>query len=161
MLCGTAMNAPGRPNAIAKPAPGAGGLVTGSGNDANPWARMHRDMSSNLSLSASDAWPPSEPGPGSKLLHALWADWNAGDSGLIPEPTGILTPPPPPGSGKFGTPCERMQSANLIPVEAPPAPVDELDEEPHAATASTQPARASERTGRMRACFTHGGITGA
>src|SRR6478736_2155477 len=46
--------------------------------------------------------------------HAFWAAWNAGELGLTPGPP-ILTPKPPPGavwnwgSGKSGTPCERMQ----------------------------------------------------
>jgi hypothetical protein len=37
----------------------------------------------------------------------------------------IWMPPPPPdlGSGKFGTPCERTQSASLIPVSARGYPV--------------------------------------
>src|ERR1035441_6008381 len=47
------------------------------------------------------------PPPGSSFSQDCWADWNAGACWLIPE-TGE------PGSGKFGTPCERMQSANLI-----------------------------------------------
>jgi hypothetical protein len=46
--------------------------------------------------------------------HALWADRNAGACGLSPEAGVILTSPSLGfGSGKFGTPCERMQSENL------------------------------------------------
>jgi hypothetical protein len=72
----------------------------------------------------------------------LCADWNAGDRGLIPE--GIWMPPPGPGSGKLGTPCARMQSANLIPAALPLEPDEppELPEDPHAASITVQPAAA-------------------
>jgi len=71
---------------------------------------------------------------------------------LTPEPTLIwIPPPPPPGSGKFGTPCKRMQSANLIPAGSPfePDPLFDLPEDPHAVSATAQPAVASA-TARMR-----------
>ena len=77
---------------------------------------MHRASSSILTLSASDAGAGPPPGPGSRVEHLFWADWNAGACGLIPAP--IWTPPPGPGSGKFGTPCERMQSAYLMPADS-------------------------------------------
>jgi hypothetical protein len=59
---------------------------------------------------------PARPGPppGSNFEHAFCADWNAGDWGLIPELELIWIPPPALGSGKFETPCARMQSENLI-----------------------------------------------
>ena len=48
--------------------------------------------------------------------HAFCAAWKAGERGLISEPgPPIRMPTPPPGavwksgSGKLGTPCERMQ----------------------------------------------------
>jgi hypothetical protein len=44
------------------------------------------------------------------------------------------------GSGKFGTPCERMQVANLSPAVAPlEAALFGLAEDPHAATNMAQP----------------------
>ena len=64
---------------------------------------------------------------------------NAGDRGLIPEPSGIWIPPPPElGSGKFGTPCERMQSAALIPAPAAlePDALCEVLDDPQAAIAT-------------------------
>src|ERR1035441_106661 len=54
------------------------------------------------------------PPPGCNLAHACFADWNAGDDGLTPA-IGWNPPPLAPGSGKFGTSCERMHSANLSP----------------------------------------------
>jgi hypothetical protein len=48
-------------------------------------------------------------------LQPVWAASNAGEAELIP---GTLTLNPPPfgvGSGKFDTPCERMQRAKLSP----------------------------------------------
>src|SRR5262249_38805120 len=46
---------------------------------------------------------------GSTLRQAAWAAWNR--ELLTPSccGDGFGTAPPPPGSGKFGTPCERMQ----------------------------------------------------
>ena len=58
--------------------------------------------------------------------------------------SGIWMPPPEPGSGKFGTPCARIQSANLIPADTLLA-LDELPEDPHAASATAQPNAASAR----------------
>ncbi len=67
--------------------------------------------------------PPGLP-PGTSLAHARRAALNAGDCALTPEVR--FTPPPPAlGSGKLGTPRERMQSASLsagvspLPVAAP------------------------------------------
>lgn len=78
-----------------------------------------------------------------RLEHLLWADWNAGDCGLIPAP--IWTPPPGPGSGKFGTPCERMQSAYLIPTDSLLASELALGfpDDPHPASTIVQPAAAT------------------
>lgn len=69
---------------------------------------------------------------------------------MIPEPAGIWMPPlpPPPGSGKFGTPCDRMQSANRIP-DARTAAFDlplEFAEEPHAVRAAEEATAASAAT---------------
>jgi hypothetical protein len=71
------------------------------------------------------------------LAHACCADWNAGARELMLE--GRLTPPFGLGSGKLGTPCLRMQSAYLIPCEAPLlAAALGLPEDPHAASATAQ-----------------------
>ena len=112
------MNDPGLPKAIPKPAPGGGGVAVGSGNVARPCLRMHSASLTIASYRLSGADPLPGPPPGSSFEHAFWADWNAGDWGLIPDPELMWIPPPALGSGKFGMPCERMQSANLIP--APP-----------------------------------------
>jgi hypothetical protein len=109
---------------------------------------MHRASASILSFICSELWLCSDPGPGANGEHLRCAERNAGDRGSI-EPGFSWTPPPGPGSGKFGTPFERMQFANLRPPGTPPDP-DELPEEPHAAIASAQPASASGRTRCMR-----------
>jgi hypothetical protein len=98
-------------------------------------------------LRVSDTGPRGGPPPGKRLEHAFWASWNAGDWGSIPELELIWIPPPALGSGKFGTPCERMQSANLIGAE-PPLALEELAEDPHALSASAQPTAASATTGK-------------
>jgi hypothetical protein len=138
------MNDPGPPNAMPKPVPGAGAVVVGSGNVDKPCLRMHSASLSISSLRLSDPTLGGPP-PGSSFEHAFWADWNAGDWGLIPELELIWIPPPEPGSGKFGTPCERMQSANLIPADSPlePDPLFGLPEDPHALSATAQLTAAS------------------
>lgn len=72
---------------------------------------------------------------------------------MIPEPEPIWIPPPAPGSGKFETPWERMQSENLIPADcavdlelSPEAP-----DEPHAVSAAAQPATTSQTSWRRHA----------
>jgi hypothetical protein len=50
----------------------------------------------------------SVPPFGMRWRHARCAAWKPGDRGLIPEEGVKLIPPPALGSGKFGTPCERM-----------------------------------------------------
>lgn len=147
IACGIAMIDPGAPNATPKPAPGAGAVATGSGNVDRPCARMHLDIASIASFWVSEACPWTGPPFGNSFEHADWADWKAGDWGLIPEPIGNWRPPPPPGSGKLGTPCERMHCANLIP--ALPLEADwlfDLPDDPHAFSATAQPtARAAAR----------------
>jgi hypothetical protein len=115
--CRTERNAPGLPNAMPPPLGGPdGGDAAGSGNVVSPRARMHSASLTSSCLRASDPCPLPGPPPGSKFWHALWADWNAGDCGLIPEPAVIWIPPPEPlGSGKFGTPCERSAVGELDP----------------------------------------------
>jgi len=148
------MNDPGRPKAMPKPVPGAGAVVLGSGNVDKPCLRMHSASLSIATFWLSDTGPLGGPPPGMSLEHASWADWNAGDRGLIPELELIWIPPPALGSGKFGTPCERMQSANLSPAAAPLEPDRSFDrpEDPHAVSASAQLPTASA-TARMRRQF--------
>ena len=108
---------------------------------------------------------PLSPGPGP---HARWADWNAGDCGLIPE-LGLKNPLEPfaPGSGRFGTPWERMQFANLrADVLAPEELALGLPEDPQAAIATAQlaAARTSDRLRRYtgsvnRTCCTERAVT--
>jgi hypothetical protein len=64
---------------------------------------------------------------------------------LIPELLLNWMPPPPAlGSGMSGTPCVRMQSANLIPMLTWPVP-DGLLDEPHALSAIAQPTAATQK----------------
>src|ERR1039458_4618734 len=89
---------------------------------------------------------------GCRLAHACCAAWNAGASGLMSG--GRLTLPSGLGSGKVGTPWERMQSAYLIPWgEAPEAPeaavLVALLEDPQAAIA-TAPVTAASAIDRPR-----------
>lgn len=61
---------------------------------------------------------PAEPAPflDSLLVHVASADWNCGEFRSTPlnEPSlGVKRPPEKLGSGKSGTPCARMQTANL------------------------------------------------
>jgi hypothetical protein len=85
---------------------------------------------------------------GSRFRHAVSAVRNAGDDALIPGTPLKLIPPVALGSGKFGTPCERMQRAKLSPscaaalwLESEPAFPARLellrDPEPHAAIEAT------------------------
>jgi len=119
-----------------------------------PCARMHSDVLSSCAWACADGGP--EPGrpPGSSFPQFFWADWKDGEAGLTPDPIWILKAPPLPlGSGKFATPCDRMQSANLIPceaaLEAEAALFEEAEpdvlEEPHAAIATPQTSAGSAR----------------
>ena len=93
----------------------------GSGQFGTPWERMHRaNVRMSLHDCCSSAWVGWLPGPfGSRCMQALWADWN----------WELLTPsccrltlgiaPLLSGSGKFGTPLERMHVANASDDERP------------------------------------------
>jgi hypothetical protein len=100
---------------------------------------MHRASFTIASLRLADTAGLPGPPPGISFEHAFWADWKAGDWGSIPELESILIPPPALGSGKFGTPCDRMQAANLIATPAPFEPDPGLAEDPHAVNAIAQP----------------------
>lgn len=125
-----------KPGPMMRIGPGGESTRVGSGNLANPCARMHL-----ANLSAARNWlsvaltPPDAP-PGASRAHAPRSDLNAGDRGLIPVPARLSPPPPPLGSGKVGTPFARMQSANFSPSDSLPWPV--VCDDPHAATATTQ-----------------------
>jgi hypothetical protein len=120
-------------------------VTCGSGKLGTPCERMHWAILSAFARIA--VMPPGGPLPpcGSFELQACDADWNAGAlTGtpltviVWPEPARceawICTPPPllAVGSGKLGTPCERIQLANAIPLDcadadAPEPLVLELD----------------------------------
>ena len=99
---------------------------------------MHCAFASAARLWLSEAGDPLGSGLWVSLSHFCPADWTAGAWVLIGEPwppTGL------PGSGKLGTPCDRMQSANLS-ASVSPLPVAAallgLSENPHALSARTQ-----------------------
>lgn len=72
-----------------------------------PWARMHRDTANACCW----AWACcAAVGLGCLDWHALSAFWNAAPLGSspLPGPPCIWIAPCEFGSGKFGTPCERM-----------------------------------------------------
>src|ERR1700733_6628859 len=93
---------------------------------------------------------PLSDSPTIRCLQAFWAVWTCelptAPSALMAAALGI--PPLPAGSGKSGTPCERMQeeyasSLELPLAEAPPPAVDDpvappgvVGPLPHAATAT-------------------------
>jgi hypothetical protein len=105
---------------------------------------MHFENATAASLLLSDI-RRGLPLSGISLRQACCADWNAGENGLIPE-SGPIWMVPPFGSGKFGTPCERMHSESA---SAGPALAEVLRpaEDPQAARATAQVpvARASDR----------------
>src|ERR1700677_1518711 len=87
--------------------------VVGSGNPEMPCLRMHCATFSIRAIVCADACVV-EPGPrrppGMSFWHFACAALNAGEEGFVPAPT--WNPPPACGSGKLGTPLERMHSAN-------------------------------------------------
>ena len=107
----------------------------------NPWLRRQRANASSAAICAgvrAVLWFGGPP-PGSRCWQADAPDLNAGDWSLkaVLNSRGEVV-----GSGKFGTPCERMQSEKLTAsccawaVVGWPSVVDELGElEPQAAIA--------------------------
>jgi hypothetical protein len=82
---------------------------------------MHSDVASICDFVAADGFPVPGPPSGMRLPHAFWAAWNDGDAGLMPElllRLKLTLPPEVLGSGKFGTPWERMHDAKLTPAIA-------------------------------------------
>jgi hypothetical protein len=136
---------------------GGGGSGFGSGRSEIPRARMHPAQWSSRAYACADGGADGGRFTGSKCWQAVCAASNAGEAELIP---GTLTLNPPPfgvGSGKFDTPCERMQRAKLSPsccawawlglepeLAGEPELLGEL--EPHAAI--TALARTTATTGR-------------
>ena len=68
-----------------------------------------------FAICAGVGWPPL----GKSFWQTLRADWNAGELGSMPIPEWIVITPWPFGSGKFGTPCLRMQAENFAPSAVP------------------------------------------
>src|SRR5437762_9125200 len=79
--------------------------VVGSGQSGTPWERMHW-AKSRIPLSVSSTWASLAF---SRDAQAFWADSNS--ELLTPSCCGPTFGRAPllSGSGKFGTPCERMQ----------------------------------------------------
>ena len=107
------------------PATLVGTEVLGSGNWEIPCWRMHCAILTSLARVCAEGCVvepgPGGPPPGRSFWHFARAALNAGDEGLIPAPTGKRNPPPGFGSGKLGTPLERMHLANASPRPAPGA----------------------------------------
>jgi hypothetical protein len=108
---------------------------------------MHRASLTNESLRLSDGMAPV-PAAGASRLQARCAEANAGASGLMLF--GITSPCPGWGSGKFGTPCERMHRV-MASNGPPPAPAPlGLADDPQAAIATAQPIATSTTAVRRR-----------
>ena len=131
--------------------------MLGSGNPEIPCLRIHADTASIRACACEDGG--SEPGGpfGSRRWHACAADWNAGDSTVLCEPIRTVWPLTV-GSGKFGTPCERMHLENATPdstalavdaeVLAPPVGLLERPPHPVTSTALRRAAAVSRRGSR-------------
>src|ERR1019366_7441459 len=97
-------------------------LNVGSGGVGTPCLRMHCALAIAASFWLSGIGGLGALPPASSLSHDWSADWKAGDCGLTLEgmtmPSKVLTGPLGVlpfeiGSGRFGTPCERMQTTNF------------------------------------------------
>jgi hypothetical protein len=127
----------------------------GSGMPGTPCVRTHlANLSAARNWVSVDRTPPLPPG--ASRAHARLADLNAG----VPVSATLVEPPPPFGSGKLGTPCARMQSANSTAGEGVPEPVALLGpcEDPQAASAMAQTASAA---GRRASSITRSTVRGA
>jgi hypothetical protein len=128
--------------------------VLGSGNSEIPCLRIHADISSIRDRACGDGGSELGAPFGSRRWHECAADWNAGDRMALGEPIRTCWPLTF-GSGKFGTPCERMHLENATPdatalaadaeVFAPPVALVELPPHPAASTPLTSAAAASGR----------------
>src|SRR6516165_518397 len=101
---------------------------------------MHRVNASAARSSAAvgTAGPPKCRPTGCRLAHAFLAARNAGENGLGSAPF-------EPGSGKFGVPFARMQSAYFTACASGDPELLGLREEPHAADTTAQTASAARR----------------
>ncbi len=91
-----------------------GGEVLGSGNPEIPCLRMHTDTLSIRACACEDGGSEFGGPFGSRRRQECTADWNAGDCMVLREPIRTVWPLTF-GSGKFGTPCERMHPENATP----------------------------------------------
>jgi hypothetical protein len=124
------------------PAEFDGGEVLGSGNPEIPCLRIHADTASIRACACPDGGSDLGGPFGSRRWHECAADWNTGDCTVLGEPIRTVWPLTF-GSGKFGTPCERMHLVNASPdstalaadaevlappvgLEAPPHPVTSI-----------------------------------
>jgi hypothetical protein len=120
-----------------------GGEVLGSGNPEIPCLRIHADTASIRACACPDGGSELGGPFGSRRWHECAADWTAGDCTVLGEPIRTVWPLTF-GSGKFGTPCERMHLAKATPDStalaadaealAPPVGLGELP--PHPATST-------------------------
>jgi hypothetical protein len=91
-----------------------GGEVLGSGNPEMPCLRIHADTLSIRACSCGDEGSELGAPFGSRRWHECTADSNAGDRMTLGEPIRTVWPLTF-GSGKFGTPWERMHLENATP----------------------------------------------
>ncbi len=134
------------------PTPWPPGPKLGSGKAGIPCARMQRAFASKRFCCASVIGGGGLP-CGRRRAHVASADWYAGDSGLMLD--GKLTLPFAFRSGKFRTPCPRIQSEYLTPPAEVPRSTELLGfaEDPHAATAIVQPITTSTSLRRRGMCM--------
>lgn len=122
----------------------------GSGKPETPCARMHLETASIACTACLDGGPLGGPPPGNSFWHCDWAALNAGENGLMPELELMLIPPPEPGSGKFGTPCDRMHWENARKSPELEAVFFGLLDDPQALMARAQAMATSETKMAMR-----------
>ena len=129
----------------------AAGSERGSGKSGTPCSRMQRALATMPACCAAEIGGGALAPPSRNVAHAFSADSNAGDCSLIPE-VRSGKPPPGLGSGKFGTSCERIQSAYFTAWAYwldPPVTVLDLLDDPHAAIA-TAPLTVTTAIDRLR-----------
>lgn len=135
---------------LGRPACG-GGLGFGSGMLGYPCARRQFESRSSFVCVWADGAAAGGAFTGSRCWQAVWAVLNAGEDGLSPGTSWKLR-----SSGKFDTPCDRMQRVKFSVARRAwswfgfvrPPELDELSEpEPHAAIAVTTAIVAAVRAG--------------
>ena len=87
----------------------------GSGRPAIPCSRMQFAQCRSRAYASGVGGSDWTCLTGSRFLQAVSAVRNAGEDELIPGALRANAPPLGVGSGKLGTPCERMQRAKLSP----------------------------------------------